>query len=163
MTVTEAARIAQVSRQAIYSHLNKVDNKGRDDKTGEISAKGLEKLSEVYPSIKAIVNPSDSQSVNLEQPLSTPVNDRLTALQTERDALQEDNERLTGELKKSTDKCTELQTACEVLSAKLAAAISERDYLREQLDKCHTLLLPPPATEQPAEKKRGLFGWLMRK
>lgn len=122
MNIGEAAAKYGVSRQAIYQALDKLPDKGKTGKKGEISPDGVKLLDKKYQAKQAENSAETACNVNLDK-------DTSTALQAKIDALLLDIQALQEKLTAAKQEKRELLHKQEVLQVKFDAIQAERDKL----------------------------------
>lgn len=155
MTISEAARRAGISNQAIYKRLKARGIRPesiREPGTNKLTAEGEKIIKELFPAV-------DNDEARPAPPPDEPA------------AAPDELERLTTEVDRLTRRVDELTTALTTAEARALALQDERDYLRGALDKAQQLQAltasklpnpPPVLTDGSGEERpqRGLLSWL---
>lgn len=123
MNVAEAAAKYQVSKQAIYQHLNKLSSKGRDARTGTLNADGLNLLERIY-------NQPDNESIKIAQAELTLAKETITKQSEEIARQKAAIAALEGAKRKAEEEHTE---ECEALQSKLQTAETRVEGYRGQV------------------------------
>lgn len=157
MTISDAARRAGISNQAIYKRLKArgiSPESIREQGTSKLTAEGEKIIKELFPAVVEYESRLGAKSAD----------DHAAAQSDEVDRLTTENKRLTKEVNELT---TRLTTAEE----RAIALQDERDYLRGALEKSQQLQAltaqkipnPPPALTEGSEEKqkRGLLARLI--
>lgn len=124
MNVSEAAAKYHVSRQAIYAHLNKVDN-GRNQKTGQLTEAGEALLAEIYTSF-------DSSLSEVEQPASTIDNNHVNELEKRYETEISEQKQTIDQLRGQID---DLRALLEQTRNQLTAITGERDRFKADAER----------------------------
>lgn len=164
MNVAEAAAKFKVSKQAVYAQLNKLSNKGKDSKTGQLTDEGIKLLESIYQAKEQAVN----QVVQADLILVQAQMEQLKAEHADEvEGLQTEIKRLTDALAAVEKERDAFKQASEVQAVrfeaehdKVTALTSERDFLREQLSKAITPKLPAPDQQEDGQPKQRK--WFMR-
>ncbi len=156
MTISEAARRAGISNQAIYKRLKARGIRPesiREPGTNKLTAEGEKIIKELFPAV-------DNDEARPDPP---PVDEPAAAPPDE-------VERLTTELEGLRRRVDELTTRLTTAEARALALQDERDYLRGALDKAQQLQAltasklpnPPPVLTDGSEERprRGLWARL---
>ena len=159
MTISEAARLAGVSNQAVYKRLKSRGIKPDSirEKSGELTEEGAALMRELFPILQDEVERAPQAPA--DEPAAAPP-----------PPAPDEVERLTTRVDELTKQVDELTTRLTTTEARAQALQDERDYLRGALEKSQQLQAltaskipnPPPALTDGREEKqrRGLWARL---
>lgn len=163
MTISEAARRAGVSNQAVYKRLKArgiLPDSIREKGSGILTEEGEALMRELFPAI-------DEHEA---RPAPPPVDEPAAAPPDEVERLTTEVERLSTRVDELTTEVDRLTTRLTTSEARAQALQDERDYLRGALDKSQQLQAmtaqkipnPPPALTDGSEERprRGLWARL---
>lgn len=135
MNVNEASALYHVSKAAIYQHLRKASDGGKD-KDGEITEEGLAVLASVYASNssknqanfdaslnldEATINPMKAKIDQLTQELASTL-EQLSSLRAEHNRTLQQNDELRSKVEALTQEVTTMKQAASEADAALKAA-----------------------------------------
>lgn len=162
MNVAEASAKYKVSRQAIYGQLNKLSNKGKNSRTGQLTDEAVTLLDTVYQDRNPNVNHVGQGDLILAQAEIERQNTEIDRFRGQVAAMQEEINRL-NELLNAQKQANEVLTVrYEASEDKVKALIGERDFLREQLNKAIVPALPAPLQQDSTREQRGEQGETQR-
>lgn len=157
MTIPEMAEKHGVSKQLVYRKLKTV---GLDVSTLMSGKKGVLSVSGERVLEELLTSTGESPSVSVRP---SPSRDDVDQLTEKVDQLQSALDEANAALKASNERVRELELSAEVLSVKLVAAESERDFLRaslarEQSEVQHVALLLSAAPARKLTLRERLTG-----
>lgn len=156
MTIADAVKKYGISRQAIYQQLDKLPDKGRTGKKGEISEDGVKLLDSKYQSKQGKIDTKSGVDINLDK-------DTITALQAKIDEILLDKQGVSEKLEAAERKNTELQHELDMIRAErdrlltdVAAAQADKQFLQAMLERLTRAKIEPA---EPEESKRHWWQW----
>lgn len=158
MNVAEAAARYRVSKQAIYGQLNKLKDKGKNNKTGQLTDEAITMLDAIYQGRTQENNQVVQGDLILAQAEIERQNTEIERFISQAAAMQEEINRLNELLNAQKQANEVMAVRFEASEDKVKALISERDYLREQLNKAIVPALPAPIQQDEAREQRGKQG-----